>query len=1126
MAIQMRRGAYAAFDPSKLVPGELAVVLSGDPDVTDGKSLYVCFAAGDVKRVATWEDAAQLIAAELGDAIDMTVTSANGAISVTEGEQGTAFEIAHAAQFNQAEAGLDPVAASSGSHAVTGTSTLSAGGNFWVPIVSVDAWGHVTAVSYRRLTLPQSGGVATASAVGSVKPDGTTTTVEPDGTLHAVHPSHTARTGKPTANQTPTWGETFTVSQVESDAQGHVTGMTDRAVTIPSATATTGAAGLMSASDKSKLDGITPSNTIPLMDSTAYIGSGTDYARGNHRHPTDTTRAPLASPALTGTPTAPTAETGTDTTQIATTAFVQQEIAGKADASDMPTAVSDLTNDAGYLDAEGPFDATKLSGVVPAANLPSYVDDVVEGYLYQGAFYEEAAHATAIAGEAGKIYVDLADDSAYRWSGSAYVSISNPVDFATQAEAEGGVENTKAMTALRTKQAIDANAYTHPTSGATAGSYGDASAQTPAFGGTFKALRETVDANGHVTAVSEHTVTIPSAEATTQVAGLMSASDKEKLDGVASNANAYTHPTSTANGSYGDTSNQTPAWGGTFKATSQTVDASGHVTTAAEHTVTIPSSTATDSAAGLMSAADHAALTDAVADVTNLDARVTSLEHPVLEWDDTAGHYTDESVTGWLGNMRDSLSYGISVPKGSATACTKLGANAGIAVPVPGIVGRAAVDPYAELGPFRHFDVNGYVDADGTPHVTAIQGDGNFKRDGTNGDVWVLAPVLWWSIDTSGDAVEIYVSDTRLAGMSAQPQAYLPDGSPRPFMLYAKYAGSNDGNGMMASVSGAKPWNRNVSHDSLITQCKTATMGYSGKSIADDWYLKVMFLIKYATKNSQSVLAGCTSYNYQYSPAVAETGVTRVILTDAQAANLLVGSAMMLGTHAGSNPGNDRGTGVNYNVFDGLAVSSIETYASGLKAVNFDTTTTFDTDTTYLLSTSPWHTGSCDAVEGDGSPTNPTSGKEPFVLQGIETAVGLYEVLGDVIVSSDGSTGWEICVCKDSRNESTSVTSNYTHTGKYLYSDSTDSWKYPLYPDSADGVLFGAGYGASQSTGMCDGSYTNKTSTSGTREWRGLGHLIIGALAGLWCVLAHNGLTHARWYIGSRLSATGRALAA
>lgn len=41
-------------------------------------------------------------------------------------------------------------------------------------------------------------------------------------------------------------------------------------------------------------------------------------------------KAPLASPALTGTPTAPTAATGTNTTQVATTAFVNAEIANDA----------------------------------------------------------------------------------------------------------------------------------------------------------------------------------------------------------------------------------------------------------------------------------------------------------------------------------------------------------------------------------------------------------------------------------------------------------------------------------------------------------------------------------------------------------------------------------------------------------------------------------------------------------------------------------------------------------------------------------------------------------------------------------------------------------------------------
>lgn len=206
-----------------------------------------------------------------------------------------------------------------------------------------------------------------------------------------------------------------------------------------------------------------------------------------------------------------------------------------------------------------------------------------------------------------------------------------------------------------------------------------------------------------------------------------------------------------------------------------------------------------------------------------------------LIWDDENERYTNESVHALVASRKDGLAYGVSIPKGSATACTKTGAHAAVAAPTPGIVGRPAIDPYVGLGPFWFAEVNGYVDEDGMPFVTAIAGDGRFKRDGSNGNVWILAPVLYWLMDESDeDAVTLSISDTSLAGMEAQPQAYLPDGTLRPYMLYAKYVGTDDGDGMMASVSGKAPWNYNVSHNSLITQCQTASTGYSGKSIADD----------------------------------------------------------------------------------------------------------------------------------------------------------------------------------------------------------------------------------------------------------------------------------------------------
>ncbi|GAB6392725.1 MAG: phage tail protein [Treponematales bacterium] len=66
-------------------------------------------------------------------------------------------------------------------------------------------------------------------------------------------------------------------------------------------------------------------STAPQMAGAASAGSSGKAAQADHRHPTDTTRAPLASPALTGTPTAPTAAAATNNTQIATTAFVQAQ---------------------------------------------------------------------------------------------------------------------------------------------------------------------------------------------------------------------------------------------------------------------------------------------------------------------------------------------------------------------------------------------------------------------------------------------------------------------------------------------------------------------------------------------------------------------------------------------------------------------------------------------------------------------------------------------------------------------------------------------------------------------------------------------------------------------------------
>jgi hypothetical protein len=79
-------------------------------------------------------------------------------------------------------------------------------------------------------------------------------------------------------------------------------------------------------------------NGSPIMDADpASSGNSTLWARGNHRHPSDTSRAPLDSPVFTGIPLAPTPPYPNDSTRIATTEYVTDAIAASGGVSPPPS---------------------------------------------------------------------------------------------------------------------------------------------------------------------------------------------------------------------------------------------------------------------------------------------------------------------------------------------------------------------------------------------------------------------------------------------------------------------------------------------------------------------------------------------------------------------------------------------------------------------------------------------------------------------------------------------------------------------------------------------------------------------------------------------------------------------
>ena len=96
-----------------------------------------------------------------------------------------------------------------------------------------------------------------------------------------IHPQYTARTGVPTANQTPAFGGTFSVNQITSDSTGHVTAATSRTITIPSTLSNgTGTAGLIKTS--STVTSNSGYTACPVIDGVPYYkDTNTTYTLGS-----------------------------------------------------------------------------------------------------------------------------------------------------------------------------------------------------------------------------------------------------------------------------------------------------------------------------------------------------------------------------------------------------------------------------------------------------------------------------------------------------------------------------------------------------------------------------------------------------------------------------------------------------------------------------------------------------------------------------------------------------------------------------------------------------------------------------------------------------------------------------
>ena len=513
-----------------------------------------------------------------------------------------------------------------------------------------------------------------------------------------------------------------------------------------------------------------------------------------------------------------------------------------------------------------------------------------------------------------------------------------------------------------------------------------------------------------------------------------------------------------------------------------------------------------------------------------LDAKYGALVTPstidalFVEWWGLADndHYTKtELLERWFNLLDSTKIYGVKTPN-FATSQSYNGEltddSIELGVCTPSTTTVKGTDNFCKEKAFWTVEVNYEIaDDNGEIIINAVDKvNTNYSRTGVLGMVGVAQKSAYYYEENDGSYEYLKYSCIKYDGYKSMPECVALDKSHRSFMVHAKYMGGLK-DGVPTSATGLAPMIYDVSHNSQITKWRTRGKRYSGMSSVDNAFREKMFRLKYAKKGNSATMGGCHSYNYDYTPAVAETDVTRVVLTTAQVANLVEGSWVSVGTASRSGS----------NVLPCAKIKSITTEEiSGTTygIVNLDTTTKISPTTSWHIATIPWGSGSCDEVLGvDGSP-NLTNGKYPYIIQGLETQIGAYCVLADVIASEvyDSTTTYNTVtpkIVKDTTKISTSPTSDY-EDGTPSVITSTNAWAY--IQDINEGDMVSpkeVGGGASSSNGYQCAIYTPRS--SGNFEWLVWAFLSNGGFCGLACSFVNGGLSFASWYFACGASGSG-----
>ena len=493
----------------------------------------------------------------------------------------------------------------------------------------------------------------------------------------------------------------------------------------------------------------------------------------------------------------------------------------------------------------------------------------------------------------------------------------------------------------------------------------------------------------------------------------------------------------------------------------------------------------------------------------------------------------DERILeAFFGSMRNGKVYQTEVyltETNPTSDGTKTLANAG-KVCEPSTDTVEGQDDYEGIGIFTWFNCNYVTNEYGRKVPTAVEGWGNgFKNDGSV-DVGVIAMTPYWNVEEK-DGKQIWtLSDTPNDeyGLVGWETAKKEDGKFAPYVVHSKYVSGIGTDGLLRSFKNSKPA-RNQCYNNMITNYQKKGKGYWGGGKERNLYRILYQVIKYATKNEQTIFQGTTNYNFQYAAAVQrDTKETYFPVTNAQAANIIVGAYVSVGygSVSGSSVNNDRGVGTIHKYADDVKVLRIEDLDENNKAVYLDVEEGFTTTPVAIsdtvnapitMSSMHWWSGSTDKVIGkhDGSLTSNTDGKHPYRIMGIEDAVGGYIVYADSVMVFKEDYSKDVYIARRGTKHVTdeaTIKSTYKLIGNIPANDGADFWIGDIGVDTETCAWFVKAVGSSDRQGWGDRCYAGGKNTSGTREDLGRGNLWGGADGGPVCVLCWYWLGGTSWF--------------